>query len=353
MENLSFPLGRGSVFRLAFRTDRRSQMKLRTLPFGLSLLTVAPALAATASPAQAVDKKPNILYIVSDDLGWKDVGFHGATDIKTPNLDRLAADGVRLEQFYVQPMCTPTRAALMTGRYPLRYGLQTLVIPSKGTYGLATDERLLPEALKDAGYKTAMVGKWHLGHADRKYWPRQRGFDYHYGAVLGEIDYFTHDSHGVLDWQRDNKPVKEEGYVTQLLGQDAPAGLVLGQGRTALPVQRQGTHRLAIRFLSPRVQLQLPQGVAQRRLEIAVLLVIVRQVAEGIQGLLVQALALNQRPLLKLGAIFEKEAVQELCAIELDHFFQPCRPERWILDAPAPVLFARLKDRVELGEVQS
>ena len=167
-------------------------------------------------------RHPNIVYIVADDLGWKDVGFHGS-DIKTPNLDKLAREGARLEQFYVQPMCTPTRAALMTGRYPFRYGLQTLVIPTPGKYGLATDEWLLPQALKEAGYRTAMVGKWHLGHADRKYWPRQRGFDYHYGAVLGEIDYFTHASMNVRDWYRNNRPVKEDGYVTQLLGKDAVA----------------------------------------------------------------------------------------------------------------------------------
>ena len=92
--------------------------------------------------------QPNIVYILADDLGWKDVGFHGS-DIETPNIDALAAGGARLEQFYTQPICTPTRAALMTGRYPLRYGLQTAVIPSDGTYGLATDEWLLPQALKD------------------------------------------------------------------------------------------------------------------------------------------------------------------------------------------------------------
>src|SRR5512145_2661275 len=68
------------------------------------------------------------------------------------------------------------------------------------------------------GYKTAIVGKWHLGHADRKYWPRQRGFDYQYGPLLGEIDYFTHSAHGTRDWFRDNQPVTEEGYVTELLG---------------------------------------------------------------------------------------------------------------------------------------
>ncbi len=187
------------------------------------LVALEPSRAANVSrsEAKAAAGKPNILYIVADDLGWKDVGFHGATDLQTPNLDKLAAGGARLERFYVQPFCTPTRAALMTGRYPLRYGLQTIVVPSKGTYGLATDEYLLPQVLKDAGYDTVMIGKWHLGHADQKYWPRQRGFDYHYGAVLGEIDYFTHSAHDVLDWQRNNQPVREEGYVTQLLGADA------------------------------------------------------------------------------------------------------------------------------------
>jgi arylsulfatase A-like enzyme len=172
-----------------------------------------PAAAPRAS-------KPNIVYIVADDLGWKDVGFHGS-DIKTPNIDKLAEGGARLETFYTQPLCTPSRAALMTGRYPFRYGLQTGVILSDQTYGLPVNEWLLPQALKEVGYSTAIVGKWHLGHADRKYWPRQRGFDYQYGAILGEIDYFTHMEHGVTDWYRNNTLVKEKGYVTQLLGDDA------------------------------------------------------------------------------------------------------------------------------------
>jgi arylsulfatase A-like enzyme len=173
-----------------------------------------------ALSALAVGTQPKILYIVSDDQGWKDVGFHGS-DIKTPHLDKLAEGGARLEQFYAQPMCTPTRACLMTGRYPFRYGLQTLVIPSAHTYGLPTDEWLLPQALKEAGYSTAIIGKWHLGHADRKYWPRQRGFDYQYGPLIGELDYFTHKQHGVVDWYRDNKRVHEKGYTTTLLGKDA------------------------------------------------------------------------------------------------------------------------------------
>ena len=178
------------------------------------------ALALGCGVAHATDK-PNIVHIVADDLGWKDVGFNGATDLRTPNIDALAEGGANFTQFYTQSMCTPTRAALMTGRYPFRYGLQTIVIPGPANYGLDTTEYLLPQCLKDAGYTTAIIGKWHLGHADIKYWPRQRGFDYQYGAMIGELDYFTHSDAGVLDWFRNNKPVKEKGYTTQLIGADA------------------------------------------------------------------------------------------------------------------------------------
>ncbi|MFZ0826620.1 MAG: arylsulfatase [Verrucomicrobiia bacterium] len=190
-------------------------MKITTY---LALMATA---AATLQITRAADAKPNLVYIVADDLGWKDVGFNGCPDIKTPNLDKLAENGVKFSQFYAQPMCTPTRAALMTGRYPFRYGLQTIVIPGPAGYGLATNEWLLPQCLKEDGYTTAIIGKWHLGHADMKYWPKQRGFDYQYGAMIGELDYYTHSDAGVLDWFRDNKSVHEKGYTTQLLGNDA------------------------------------------------------------------------------------------------------------------------------------
>ena len=185
------------------------------------LVAAVLLLGTTPARSDAADEKPNIVHIVADDLGWKDVGFNGCKDIKTPNLDALAAAGVKLTQFYAQPMCTPTRACIMTGRYPFRYGLQTAVIPSVSAYGLDTTEWLMPQALKEAGYETAIIGKWHLGHADKKYWPRQRGFDYQYGTMIGELDYFTHSEHGVLDWFRDNKPVHEKGYTTTLLADDA------------------------------------------------------------------------------------------------------------------------------------
>jgi arylsulfatase B len=199
---------------------------LSTLTTSIAALTLVSAVGsanaqANKPPTAETAHKPNIIHIVADDLGWKDVGFNGATDIKTPNLDKLAAEGAKFTQFYVQPMCTPTRAALMTGRYPFRYGLQTAVIPSVSAYGLDTTEWLMPQCLKEAGYKTAIIGKWHLGHADKQYWPKQRGFDYQYGAMIGELDYFTHEEHGVLDWYCDNKSVREKGYTTQLLGNDA------------------------------------------------------------------------------------------------------------------------------------
>jgi len=193
---------------------------LKTTTLTKAILT-ALVTAGFAAAALAAEKQPNIVHIVADDLGWKYVGFNGCTDIKTPNIDRLANTGAKFTQFYVQPMCTPTRACLMTGRYPFRYGLQTAVIPSVSAYGLDKTEWLMPQALGEAGYKTAIIGKWHLGHADKKYWPRQRGFDYQYGAMIGELDYFSHEEHGVLDWYRDNKPVREKGYTTQLLGKDA------------------------------------------------------------------------------------------------------------------------------------
>ena len=186
----------------------------------LSFLASVLFAAYVCPIAYAIDQ-PNIVHIVADDLGWKDVGFNGATDVRTPTIDALARGGARLTQFYTQSMCTPTRAALMTGRYPFRYGLQTIVIPGTANYGLDTTEFLMPQCLKDAGYTTAIIGKWHLGHADIKYWPKQRGFDYQYGAMIGELDYFTHSDAGVLDWFRNNRPVKEEGYTTQLIGAEA------------------------------------------------------------------------------------------------------------------------------------
>jgi len=183
----------------------------------VTTLTVAGLF--DAGMASAADK-PNIVVIVADDLGNADLGYRGSK-IKTPNIDALAKGGVRLEAYYGLPVCTPARAALMTGRYPMRHGLQTLVIFPSHKYGLPTDEKTLPQALKEVGYQTAMVGKWHLGHADKKFWPQNRGFDHFYGNLVGEVDYFTKERGGVIDWQRNGTFLKEEGYYTNLIGNEA------------------------------------------------------------------------------------------------------------------------------------
>ena len=164
--------------------------------------------------------RPNVVYFLADDLGWGDVGWHGG-EIKTPNLDRLAAAGAKLEQFYVQPVCSPTRAAIMTGRYPMRHGLQVGVVRPWAQYGLPLAERTLPQALHEAGYETAIVGKWHLGHFQPDYLPTRRGFEHQYGHYNGALDYFTHIRDDGFDWHRDDRVNRDEGYTTHLLAKEA------------------------------------------------------------------------------------------------------------------------------------
>lgn len=185
----------------------------------LATCLLAVCLIARASAADP-PAKPNILFLLADDLGWSDVGYHGE-QIRTPNIDRLAAEGVKLEQFYVQPVCSPTRASLMTGRYPFRLGLQVGVIRPWADYGLPLEERMLPQALHEVGYYTAICGKWHLGLHERQYLPTARGFDHQYGPYCGAIDYFKHDRDGGLDWHRNDKGLREEGYSTNLLADEA------------------------------------------------------------------------------------------------------------------------------------
>lgn len=193
-------------------------MRLRWTSFGLwlSSLTALGGGSVTAEEAP----RPNIVVILADDLGWGDVGWHGS-EIKTPNLDGLAASGAKLEQFYVQPVCSPTRAAFVTGRYPMRHGLQVGVVRPWAQYGLPLEERTLPQALKEAGYETAISGKWHLGHFRPEYLPTRRGFDHQYGHYNGALDYDTHDRDGGHDWHRDDKESRDEGYSTHLIAKEA------------------------------------------------------------------------------------------------------------------------------------
>ena len=183
----------------------------------LVLAAASTWCAAQESPAEIV--RPNIVYLLADDLGWNDVGFHGGVP-RTPNLDRLAANGAMLNAFYAQPYSSQTRAAMLTGRYPMRYGLQTLSIGPDSDYGLPEAERTFASALKEAGYSTAFVGSWLLGHADKAFLPSQHGFDHFYGTLSGLAEPVLRKD-VKADWYRGAKPVREAGYVTDLLAREA------------------------------------------------------------------------------------------------------------------------------------
>nr|XP_054769262.1 arylsulfatase J-like [Lytechinus pictus] len=139
--------------------------------------------------------KPNIVFILIDDLGYNDVGYHGS-EIKTPNIDELARDGVRLENYYVQPVCTPTRSQLLSGRYQIHTGLQHSYIRPAQPLCLPTNLPTFADKLREAGYATHAVGKWHLGHYKKDCLPRQRGFDSFFGYLTGSEDYWTHHRPG-------------------------------------------------------------------------------------------------------------------------------------------------------------
>ncbi|MEM8548923.1 MAG: sulfatase-like hydrolase/transferase, partial [Pseudomonadota bacterium] len=165
------------------------------------------------------DSQPNIVLIVADDLGWRDVGYNHS-EIRTPNIDGLAADGITLNRFYVQPACSPTRAALLTGKSPMRLGILSPLSKNNPT-GLPLTERTLADRLKAAGYQTALTGKWHLGPRHRSYHPNARGFDHFYGHLTGGVGYYDKVHGGGYDWQRNGVTVRDAEYATHLVAREA------------------------------------------------------------------------------------------------------------------------------------
>ncbi|MBI4873026.1 MAG: sulfatase-like hydrolase/transferase [Acidobacteria bacterium] len=202
------------------------------------LRLAAAGSGAAALNARSAPRRPNIVLINADDLGYGDLGCFGNTVIQTPNIDRLAAEGVRFTDFVVSwPACTPSRSGLLTGRYPQRNGLydmirnnevdsgfqfdeETYAVSPEMALGLDLREITIGQAMKQAGYATGLAGKWDSGRA-RRFLPLQRGFDSFYGFANTGIDYYTHERYGVPSMFRGNQRVKEQGHATDLFRREA------------------------------------------------------------------------------------------------------------------------------------
>jgi arylsulfatase A-like enzyme len=242
------------------------------LDFAAAVLALA-TLAPLYSVQQAAAYRPNVVLIVADDLGYGDLGSFGATDVKTPNLDRLAREGVRLTDYYANaPVCTPTRAALMTGRYQQRVLLERPLStdPTNTSFGLSVGlpptGRSLPQLLKDAGYTTALVGKWHLGFRP-EFHPNAHGFSYFWGFLSGYIDWYTHvRGDGERDLWENDKPIAVDGYFGRALAARAvefirehhrqPFFLEVALGAPHWPFQ--SPHRRSVAVRTDNSMLQRP-----------------------------------------------------------------------------------------------
>ena len=185
------------------------------------LLPTLVACACASPLAQTPASRPNIVLIITDDVGYGDLGSYGAPDIKTPNIDSLAKHGTRLTDFYANASsCTPTRAGLITGRYQQRVMLERPLSHASsedGKLGLTANGRSLPQLLKNAGYATALIGKWHLGYLPQMS-PLAHGFDAFFGFKAGYTDYWEHiDNGGEPDLFENDTPVTPSGYMTDLI----------------------------------------------------------------------------------------------------------------------------------------
>ena len=202
------------------------------------------------------EERPNVIVMVADDLGWNDVGYHGG-DIDTPSLDRLAEEGVQLDRFYTAPICSPTRAALMTGRDPIRLGVVYGVIAPWDATGIHPDEHFMPESFDAAGYQTAMVGKWHLGHAQQTYHPNERGFQHFYGHLHTGVGFFP--PFAILkgkDFQRNGVSIDDQGYETYLLADEV--------SRYIREREQDKPFFIYMPFIAPHTPLDAPQELQEK-----------------------------------------------------------------------------------------
>src|SRR5215510_8045771 len=202
---------------MSFRALSRHQPMRRAL-YVTTALTVAIAVHAAAVSGQRTQssgRKPNVVLVMMDDLGYGDIGSYGVTDAKTPHLDRLAREGVRLTDAYANGAnCTPTRAALISGRYQQRVGIEWPLGSSEQDRGLPVTGTSLPALLKKNGYATGLVGKWHLGFRP-EFGPNAHGFDEFFGFLSGAVDFYSHRrGDGTHDLHENTTPVEVPGYLT-------------------------------------------------------------------------------------------------------------------------------------------
>ena len=196
--------------------SRIARLRLRR-----TLLPSLALLCCALRPGAAAALQPNVVIMLADDLGWADVGYHGG-EIETPGIDRLAAEGVRLERFYSAPICSPTRAALMTGRDPLVLGIAYDQIHPWYNAGLAPDALTIADVFAADGYQTGLVGKWHLGHTYAHQTPNAQGFEHFWGHLHTNTDFFAHVREGGHDLQENGRSVEGKGrYLTHLEGEQA------------------------------------------------------------------------------------------------------------------------------------
>lgn len=219
----------------------------------LGLLAWEPARSAVTRSG----KKPNIVFIMADDLGYADVSCYGRREYSTPAIDSLAADGMRFTSAYANSsVCSPTRTALMTGRYQarLRVGLEEPLNSPK--FGLPPEHPTLPSLLRKAGYRTALIGKWHLGDLP-EYDPQKSGYDHFWGLRSGGVDYFTYkNTHGERDLWDDETPIDRTGYLTDLMG-DRAVEMIEGFARQSVPFF------LSLHFTAPHWPWEGPEDKAE------------------------------------------------------------------------------------------
>ena len=191
-----------------------------------SLVLVSVAAVCVRHAQTANPPRPNVVVIMTDDMGYADVGSYGASDIRTPNIDSLARDGIRLTDFYSNGvLCSPTRAGFISGRYQQRYGVEA-ALGNAGTpggeRGLRAAGFSMPQLLRNHGYATALIGKWHLGYTEDTS-PRAHGFEYFFGLKSGFHDYYQHTSgDGKPDLWENERPIQRDGYMTNLITEQNP-----------------------------------------------------------------------------------------------------------------------------------